>query len=60
MSGPPEGGGPPRKKPLGQLLVGAGVLTPQQLEFALKEQKRTGLAAARVMRSARCLAICGS
>jgi type IV pilus assembly protein PilB len=41
MNRPPAGGGPPRK-PLGELLVGAGILTPQQLAFALKEQARTG------------------
>jgi type IV pilus assembly protein PilB len=34
------GGAPP--KPLGERLVEAGVVTPQQLAFALKEQARTG------------------
>jgi type IV pilus assembly protein PilB len=34
------GGAPP--KPLGERLVEAGVITPQQLAFALKEQARTG------------------
>jgi type IV pilus assembly protein PilB len=34
------GGAPP--KPLGERLVEAGVVTPKQLAFALKEQARTG------------------
>jgi type IV pilus assembly protein PilB len=41
MTRPPRDGGAPRK-PLGQLLVDAGVVTPQQLQFSLKEQARTG------------------
>jgi type IV pilus assembly protein PilB len=31
-----------KKKLLGERLIEAGILTPDQLELALKEQKRTG------------------
>jgi type IV pilus assembly protein PilB len=37
---PPGHEGP--RRPLGQRLVNAGLISPQQLEFALKEQARTG------------------
>ena len=33
---------PPRRKMLGERLIEAGLITPDQLDLALREQKRTG------------------
>lgn len=47
MTGPPPGQdrkehAPPKRKMLGERLIDAGLLTPDQLDLALREQKRTG------------------